>query len=501
MKLERLITFFSTNPSAKLLRAQHAPYIIDFLHQHFKQAGQLTSLHSVLQQQLSLYLENLHETEPEILRERADSYLNAWSTGESRWLNRYFDREHAESVYQLTSHTEDVLTFLTTVLERNLGFVGTESRLSRIISTLSDIVVRGSSDRERRLEHLQAEKRRIEAEINSIDAGDDIETYSSTAIRERFAEVVAALVSLQGDFRAVEDSFKSITRGVQRRQAEAFTSRGEILGFALEAEEQLEEQDQGTSFRAFVRLILSQSQQDALEEMIGQLDGIAELNEQAEGKQRVKGMISGLSAEAEKILSVTRRLNATLRRLLDTRSSSSRMRVAELLGEIRALATRHAENPPDIGIEVLTDLDLLNVHQRTFWEPPVRFEDLELANLEQSEDDRLLAFKHLATMQRLDWENMRSTISQALVKNDQTPLKQLLEDHPVSGGPLEVLGYIQLAHEDGHLVDSHATEIVRVPRGDNPLDIQSFEVPRVVFLSQRLRLFAESLTDGEVGDE
>lgn len=495
MNLDRLITFFSSNPAAKLLRAQHAPYIIDFLYQHFKKEGHLTSLHSVLQQQLGSYLETLHETDPEVLRERADAYLTAWSIGETRWLRRFYDAQHAESVYQLTPHTEEVLTFLTGILDRNLGFVGTESRLSRIIGTLSDIVVRGSDDPERRMKYLKEEKERIEAEIRSIEAGNAVETHSPTAIRERFADAVSDLVSLQGDFRAVEESFKTITRGVQQRQSQAFDSRGDILGFALEAEDELKNQDQGASFQAFVRLILSQSQQDSLERMIAQLDDIAELAEQFEGKRRMTGMIAGLSAEAEKILSVTRRLNATLRRLLDTRSTSSRMRVAELLGEILAVAARHAEAPPDIGIEVLTDLDLLNVHQRTFWEPPVRFEELKLSNMEQSEDDRFLAFKYLAGMQRLNWETMRSNISRAIDGADQVPLAQLLEAHPASGGPLEVLGYIQLAHEEGHLVDSALTETVRVRIGKGEVE-QPFEVPKVVFLSQRLRLFSERAANG-----
>ena len=195
------------------------------------------------------------------------------------------------------------------------------------------------------------------------------------------------------------------------------------------------------------------------------------------------------------------RLNATLRRLLDTRSTSSRMRVAELLGKIRAFAARHAENPPEIGIDVLSDLDLLNVHQRTFWEPPVRFEELQLSNVEQSDDDRLLAFKHLAEMQRLDWETMRSNISHAISKAEQVPLRQLLEDYPAIGGPLEVLGYIQLAHEDGHLVDSDATEAIHLRNEDNAEAKQSYEVPKVVFLSQRLRLFSQSLAIGDLGDE
>jgi hypothetical protein len=124
VKLERLITFFSSNPSAKLLRAQNAAYIIYFLHQHFKVAGNIATLHSTLQQQLTHYLHELHEVEPEVLCDRPEIYLNAWSTGETRWLRRYFDAQHAESVYQLTPHSEDVLTFLTEVLDRTLGFVG-----------------------------------------------------------------------------------------------------------------------------------------------------------------------------------------------------------------------------------------------------------------------------------------------------------------------------------------------------------------------------------------
>jgi len=140
------------------------------------------------------------------------------------------------------------LKFLTSVINRNLAFIGTESRLKRIIDTLSDVVIRGSSDPERRLEHLLAERERIDREIAAIRAGGVVETYGPTAIRERFADALSDLTSLQGDFRAVEESFKGITRDVQKRQSEASDSRGMILGFALDAEGALKEQDQGFGY-------------------------------------------------------------------------------------------------------------------------------------------------------------------------------------------------------------------------------------------------------------
>lgn len=498
MKLDQLITFFATNPSAKLLRSQHAPYVIHFLHLNFKADANLTSLHSSLQQRLTQYLDELHEAEPDVLRERADSYLNSWSTGETRWLRRYFDAEHSESVYELTPHSEDVLTFLTEILDRNLSFIGTESRLSRIIATLSDIVVRGSADPDRRLRFLRSERDRIDHEIESIEAGNPVETHSPTAIRERFADAVSDLVSLQGDFRAVEESFKSITRNVQKRQAESLHSRGDILGFALDAEDQLKDQDQGTSFQAFVRLILSQSRQDNLEGMIAQLDEITDLAEQLDGKQRMRGMIGGLSAEAEKVLRVTRRLNSTLRRLLDSRSTSTRMRLAEILLEIRALATGHADQPPEIGIEVLSDLELVNVHQRTFWECPVQFQERQLFNVAQTDDERILAFRHLAEMRSLDWDSMRSNIKRVLQSTEQVTLPDLLEQYPASGGTIEVLGYIQLAHDDGHQVDETRVEIVYVDDPEFHDGARPFEVPHVVFLSERLRLLHSQFKVGSL---
>ena len=49
---------------------------------------------------------------------------------------------------------------------------------------------------------------------------------------------------------------------------------------------------------------------------------------------------------------------------------------------------------------MLTDLDLLNVHQRTFWDAPVTFDEVDLSNVEQAEEERVLAFKKCCFEQR-----------------------------------------------------------------------------------------------------
>lgn len=480
MKLESLITFFSSSPAARLLRAQYAPYVIYFLNLAFKTDGNLTQTHSKLRQQLRHFQETLHETQPDVLLDDSDTYLTQWSTGDTRWLRRFYDSTNSDSVYQLTPHTENVIKFLSQTLDRSLGFVGTESRLTRIIATLTEIVVRGSSDTERRLEFLYSERSRLDREIAAVKAG-EILTHTPTAIRERFSDAVSDLISLQGDFRAVEESFKAITRDVQRQQNEASATRGRILGSALDAEERLKEEDQGASFQAFVRLILSQNQQDILEKVIAQLDQIDELAEQVEGKQRVRGMIRNLSAEAEKVLDTTRRLSGTLRRLLDSRISSSRLRLAKILRDVQTAALEHSEAPPELGIDTFTELELSNVSARSFWEAPITFDELKPTEENEDDDQRLLAFRELAALQRLDWERMRLNIRTALESRDVISLPDLINLHPAKSAGIELLGYIQLAHDDGHLVDESATDIIQVCVHDERREQKQFRVPRVVF--------------------
>lgn len=466
MQLEGLVAYFESSPAIRLLRSSQAPYVIYFLHQRFKESNSIVAVHSELVAELAAYQEALHRTVPEVLRDRPETYLTAWCTGETRWLRRFLEVEQSEASYELTPHSEDVLKFLGEVLDRSqLGFIGTESRLRRIIQTLSDLVVRGSDDRDRRLEYLRGERERIDAEIRSIETDGVVATYSPTAIRERFAEAVQDLTQLQGDFRAVEESFKRITRDVQQRQSDAERTRGEILGYALDAEEGLRGEDQGISFDEFVRLVLSPKKQDELDRVIAKLAELSELSDQDEGLRRVHGMVPSLLAEAQKVLRTTQRLSTTLRRLLDSRAVAGRVRLSEVLREIRTLANRLADAPPREGVSLTieSELPLGNVAERTFWTPPVEFDAPALSDRPADDDERFAAFRQLAGMRRLDWQAMRRSVSKMLASRSTATLADLLEEYPPHGGVVEVLGYLQIAHDDGHLVDPQQTQTIQVP--------------------------------------
>lgn len=482
MNLARLLAFFETSPAVRLLRSPNAPYIVAFLDQQFKRAGRITVPYSELHPALVAYLEGLHEMYPGAPRDKPEAYLAAWCSADTRWLHRFLETGRGEPLYQLTPHTEDVLAFLDRTLGRDFGFVGTESRLRLVIDTLDDLVVGASPDPEMRLARLRADRQRIDQEIDRIESEGSVTPYQPAQIRERFATAVSLLKQLQGDFRAVEDKFREITRQVQKRQAEGLDTRGGILGFALDAEDVLKREDQGVSFYEFVRFILSPSQQERLESIIRQLGRVQELADQADGLETVRRMVPLLLAEAEKVMRTNQRLSATLRRLLDVRARRDRERVAELCAEILALAASAAADPPRdaVGADVETRAGIGSPFSRTFWAEPHRFAAVEMVEHEADEDRRAEAFRLLAGMRRLDWRRMRERVRAAVSRHGSVTLGGLLAEYPPDAGVIEALGYLQIARDDDHAVSRDQVEEVVFPasRGGRTL---ALAVPLVRF--------------------
>ena len=484
MTPERLLIHFETSTAIKLLQAKSAPLIVSFLHQQFKQTRVIAIPHSEFLPALKAYQERLQEIGCDGLRDKAEEYLRDWSSPDKRWLHRFLESGRDEPMYQLTPHSEVVIEFLEHALQQDLTFVGTESRLRLVIQTLEELLVGSSDDPEVRLQHLRDEQARIAAEIASIEQHGLVTTFGPTRIREQFAIAVRMLRQLQGDFRAVEDKFKEITRQVQQRQVLGVESRGGILGDALGAEDELKRQDQGVSFFEFLKFIQSPQRQDRLQAVIKQLLQLHELADQAEGLETIRHMVRGLLDEAEKVLQTTRRLSASLRRLIDTRSQQEQRRVTELLRQIRVLAASMSDAPPkSLGIEINDAIPISAPMSRTNWAPLSRFERIDLTEHIADEALRREVFRQFLQLRPIDWGGMRRRVRQALEPRGHCTLRELLDDEPPEG-LLDVLGYLQIACDDRHLVRPDATEEFVLRNGE--LGMVAVTVPLVTFVSGAL---------------
>lgn len=485
MRRESLRNFFDASPTARLMRSDHAPLVIDFLNRTFK-AGEAISVGQMeLRSLLASYQEELHELEPELMIGPSEQYLAKWS--EAGWLNRFLEASSAEPQFQLTRFAEEAIRFVDSIITRGNNLVGTESRLRLVIETLEDIVRGASADPERRLEYLREQRSLIDAEIEAIESGKSVQVYRPSQIRERFQTAVDLLKALQSDFRAVEERFQAITRDVQQQQSTGDKTRGGILGSALDSEDLLKQQDEGVSFFAFVAFLFSPTQQAALRKNIEEVQRLAALADQKESLTRVRRMVPALLAEADKVMKTTARLSSTLRRLLDAQAAAHRIRLASVLRDIKQAAMELRGQAPDgIGLSIVTDVEIASPLARTFWKPSTSFDDggpkEHIIDLDKAQD---LAGA-FAKLQRLDYRKLRRSIRDATYQGESTSLVELLASSPIENGVVELLGYMQIAHDDGHEIDNavHETVCITEPRhriGTPHAGVLYVRIPNVVF--------------------
>lgn len=485
MRRESLRTFFDSSPTARLLRADLAPLVIDFLNHTFKTGEAISLGQQELRGLLASYQEELHASEPDVLIGPAEGYLAKWT--EAGWLSRFLEAQSVEPQYQLTRYAEEALRFIDSILSRGNNLVGTESRLRMIIETLDDIVRGASEDPQRRLDDLRQRQAEIDAEIKAIEAGKSVKVYRPSQIRERFQTAIDLLKALQSDFRAVEERFQTITRDVQLQQSAGDTTRGGILGYALDAEDMLKQEDEGISFFAFVAFLFSPTQQAALRRNIEEVQQLAALTDQQESLLRVRRMIPALLAEADKVMKTTARLSSTLRRLLDAQAAAHRVRLANVLQETKQAALQLRGEPPEqLGLTLATDAGIASPLARTFWKPATAFDSAAPSQPVIDLDQLQQMAEAFARLKRLDLRKLRANIRRVTSGGHPTSLAEIVEQTPLEGGVVELLGYLQIAHDDGHDIDPGLSQLIRIPapkpRGDatfcKPLDVR---VPYVLF--------------------
>jgi hypothetical protein len=478
MTVESISAFLDSSPTVRLLKADLAALVIHFFRQTFKANGEGAAIvfaHDELIHRLKSFQDELRDEDRQVLLGSADRYLREWS--DAGWLRRFLPADSPGAHYQLTRYSEDAIRFVDNALSRDSRLVGTESRLRLVIDTLVDLVRGASPDPDRRLQDLMAQRDRIDAEIESVRSGGKVETYHPAQIRERFHTAVDLLKTLQGDFRAVEDRFDAIGRQVQRDAMTVDRRRGEVLSAALDAEDLIKQQDEGVSFNAFVNFLFAPQAQAKLRETIAEVTRIAAIADERAAVEHIRVMVPSLLAEADNVLRQTGRLSQTLRRVLDEQTVGHRQRTAEVLRDIRGLAGRlkqHCEETAqasgdiglgDIGLNVQTTIGVSSPLTRPFWTPAQAFDvdpETQVIDLDTARREA----RKLASLQRLEWDRMRDAVAQATRSRPSIKLSELVKMRPLKVGIIELVGWIQIAHEDGHRIDREAEEEILVTTQD-----------------------------------
>jgi hypothetical protein len=390
----------------------------------------------------------------------------------------------------LTPHSEAVLGFIDQRFASENTTIGTGSRLKQAVEMLEAIVIKASTKPDEKIGYLTDEKEKIEREIEKIQTAGIVLPERPEILREDFAIALSMLKQLQGDFRAVEERFKDIARQVQQKINERNEVRGEILDSVFDADDELKNGEQGITFREFCRFLYSDAEQDRFYNIVDKLKCLEALTSCTDELNHIAELIPLLTDEAERVQRTTQRLGGSLRRLLDTKTYDQRQRVGEVLDEIRKLAEKFASDPPadKVALSIEEDLDIAAPYMLNFWTAPQELELTELTEAIDTEEDRKAAFLGLSKMERIDWTRIKDNVEKYTTDNTSVSLKTILVHEPTTAGVLEVIGYLQVAEDDGHhIYHDDEEQIVVAIRGSS--QSVTLTMPKILFVPASKRKY------------
>ena len=464
------------SPAWRLLRADNAPLVLSFLHQVFVAENVRSIPAAALASRLDdeLYTLNQRDGEAKKFPKSARAYLDDWAAPEAGWLRKYYPEGTDEPHVDATPAVEKALKWVGSLKERE--FVGTESRLNTVIDLLRQIVFGTETDPEQRIAELLRQRQDIDDQIARIRDG-QLDLLDASAVRDRYQQFAATARELLGDFREVEENFRKLDRQLREKITGWHGGKGELLDDVLGSRETIAGSDQGRSFQAFYDFLLSQARQEELSDL---LDSVHNLNDLPGKDTRLRHIHYDWLDAAERTQATVRQLSEQLRRFLDDQVWFENRRVIDILRiiEARALQLRDAKD-----VAVSTEIDApapaitLPLERPLYAPVPKASLDSENVRPADEETDPAALFEQVY----VDPEPLRASVRQALRKDPQVGLAQLVADHPIRAGVAELVTYLSLKDSTFGLVfDERHAEQVRWQEPDGRE--RRVTMPRVTFV-------------------
>lgn len=470
------------HPAWRLLRSDHAPFAVSFLHRVFVAPNVRVAAAPLLAEALEDELYALREQLGDgAFPKTALEYLNDWASPEKGWLRKFYLRGSDEPQFDLTPATEKAIAWLGTLTERS--FVGTESRLLTLFELLRQMGEGSEADPEKRLAELHARRSQIDEEIARVQAG-DVRLLDDAALKDRFQQFMLMARDLLTDFREVEQNFRLLDRHVRERIALWEGSKGALLEEIMGERDAIADSDQGSSFRAFWDFLMSSRRQEELSERLERVLALPAITEMKPDSRMRRVHYDWLEA-GEHTQRTVAQLSQQLRRFLDDQAWLENRRIMDILRGIEAKALSLREAPPPGAImEIETaSADIELPMERPLHAPALR---PVIANVAIETGEADLDAPALYNQIVVDRARLAGHIRRSLQDRLQVTLAELAASQPLTHGLAELVAYLQLSAEGGSFratVDETISETIEWQANDSngATIIKHATMPRVIF--------------------
>lgn len=468
------------HPAWRLLRSDHAPLVVSFLHRVFVAPNVRVVAAADLAEALDDELYGLRQTlGDDAFPKPALYYLNEWAAPDKSWLRKFYKPGTDDAQFDLTPGAEKAIAWLGQLSERQ--FVGTESRLLTLFDLLKQMDEGSQADPALRLAELHRKRAEIDSDIERAQAG-DLPLLDDTALRDRFQQFSQGARTLLSDFREVEHNFRQLDRNVRERIALWEGSKGTLLQEIMGERDAIADSDQGRSFRAFWEFLLSAQRQEALSTMLDRILALPAIHSLAPDERTRRIHYDWLEA-GEHAQRTVAQLSQQLRRFLDDQAWLENRRIMDILHAIegKALSLR-AQPPPGMVMdmaEARAEVEL--AMERPLFTPASRPQIADLPLLAGDQDiDPAALYEQVI----VDKARLARHVRQALQTKAQVTLAELVAAQALEQGLAELVAYLHLGSESfGAVIDEDVIEPIswRATGADGIALVRSARLPRIIF--------------------
>lgn len=455
-----LIDILNHSPSAELLKTKYREQLILFFATVFSEEHKVVA-QETLYQYLSDFLDYqaLNEDEEASAKtfdEKAKNYIRTWTN--KGFLTNYQD-EQGDIFYELSSHTIKVLDWIGSLKKEE--YIGTESKFKNIFNQLKELVEFTNEDKEKRLEILLAKRDELQAQIDSLQAGEDVKVFEEYEIIPRFNQLTQQAKELLSDFKEVEDNFKNITKEIYQKHSGQHT-KDDILQFTFDALDQLKESPQGKSFYAFWSFLLMPDLQEEWNILTEELYNTLQQKNIAVNDTFLRSMKNHLYYSGEKVSKANDKMAEKLSRIIRETENSDSEATKATLSEIKKLLIDISKRSevPDISFELETFSDI-NIP----FERKLTNQKREVTQYAQHPKNANTSLTDIAQLDKLfarrivDRETVRKHIREVLREKKQATLADIVaKQGGVKDGLAELVTYLSVGLEFKHLINEGKTQ-------------------------------------------
>lgn len=461
-----------------LLALDNAPAALGLLQVHLlDKERRLPS--SILLERLRQDLEQLR-TQGIDLPQTAEAYLADWLR--AGYLVRSFQPGASEEEYELSAAAVRAIQFIQGMTEQRA--FATETRLSLVFDQLRQLAEQTETDPTARIEALERERARLDAEIEAVRAG-RFEPLAEDRALERVREIVALAGELGNDFRRVRDEFQQLNRSLREQIVDNEGSRGDVLEQVFSGVDLVAESEAGRTFRAFWRLLTDPEQSLAFEQALALVLG-RDFAARLERRERrfLMQVTQVLLDNGGEVHEVFQQFARGLKQFVQSRAYQEQRRLNRLLRQAQraALAARQRFRPTDdIGHELrLTSAYMRSLAQWQLHDPSLDRLEGGIIAADQAEIS-LEAVGELLAQSEIDFRRLQQQVDALLAERNQVSVAEVLEHYPAEQALGSVIGLLALAARDG-LRSEHRDRVCWT--GLDGVE-RCARIPRLYFLGSR----------------